>query len=282
MTNAPGTLYLVPTPIGHPDDITRRAVSVLERVHLVAAEDTRNAMAFLRRLGIQKPLLSYFDHNERERVPKLLARLGAGEDVAIISDAGTPMLSDPGFQIVREAVRAGIPVVGLPGPSAAVAALVVSGLPTSSFLFVGFLPRVAGQREARIKALRSEPHTLVFYEAPRRIAETLACLEAVLGDRGGALAFELTKDRERIVRGPLSSIRAQLAEGEWMGEMSLVVEGAASGEEDWVAADRLIEELLRREMSARDVRDIVAATFELGRGDVYQRVLSKSRSGDEG
>lgn len=278
MTTAPGTLYLVPTPIGNPDDITKRAVAVLSRAHVIAAEDTRNAVTLLRTLGIpHKPLLSYFDHNERERAPVLLARLLAGEDVAVVSDAGTPMLSDPGFLIVREAVRAGVPVVGLPGPSAAVAALVVSGLPTSSFLFVGFLPRVPGPREAKARALIGQPHTLVFYEAPRRIVETLACLEEALGDRAAALAFEITKDREQILRGPLSSIRATLSEGEWMGEMTLVVEGAASGEESWVAADRLIAELLKRGTSARDVRDIVSLTFELPKGEVYQRVLAAAK-----
>lgn len=282
MTNPPGTLYLVPTPIGHPDDITRRAVAVLERVHLVAAEDTRNAIALLRPLGLHKPLISYFDHNERDRTSQILGRLLAGEDVAVVSDAGTPMLSDPGFLIVREAVKNGIRVVGLPGPSAAIAALLVAGLPTSSFLFIGFLPRVAGPRESRVAALRREPHTLVFYEAPRRAVETLACLEKVLGDRQAALAFELTKEREEILRGPLSAIRARLEEREWMGEMTLVVEGASEAEQDYTVADKLIGELLRRGIRPRDVRDIVSSTLELPKGDVYQRVLAAAKGGGHG
>jgi 16S rRNA (cytidine1402-2'-O)-methyltransferase len=277
---AAGTLYLVPTPIGHPDDITLRAIEVLRSVDVVAAEDTRNAAQLLRRLGLGKPILSYFDHNERQRAPQLLGKLQSGQSVAVISDAGMPMLNDPGYHVLKEALAAEIPVVVLPGPSAIPTALVASGLPTTSFLFAGFLPRDAGPRADAIRTLASEPHTLVWFESPHRIRESLESLLQVLGDRRAALAFELTKERERIHRGPISSILGEIVQAPEppMGEITLVVAGAAEPEIDWSHTDKLIGALLARGMEPRAIRDVVTDVFEIPKRAVYQRVLEAAKT----
>lgn len=275
---ASGTLYLVPTPLGNEGDITLRAIEVLKGAAVIAAEDTRNAIQLLRRLGLSKPLLSYYDHNERQRAPQLLGKLLAGESVALISDAGMPMLNDPGYHVLKEALEAGVRVEVLPGPSAITTALVASGLPATSFLFAGFLPRDAGPREDAARALKDERHTLVLFESPHRIRESLESLKAILGNRRAALAFELTKPRERIYRGPIGSILDEISAGDPpMGEITLVLEGAETPEIDWERPDRLIRELLRRNIEPRAIRDVVMAVFDLPKRAVYQRVLEAAR-----
>lgn len=225
--SAPGRLYVVATPLGHLEDLSPRAVRVLGEVALVACEDTRRTGTLLRSQGLRTPLLSCFEHNERERVADVLERLQGGQDVALVSDAGTPTISDPGYRLVRAAREAGLPVLPVPGPCAAVAALSVSGLPTDRFLFVGFLPARAAARRREIETLAALPFTLVLYESPLRVAETLADLAAAWGPREAFLCREATKLHEEYLFGDLASLQAQLARRETVrGEVVLVVAGA--------------------------------------------------------
>jgi 16S rRNA (cytidine1402-2'-O)-methyltransferase len=219
-----GTLYLVATPIGNLADITYRAVETLKTVALIACEDTRQTRKLLGRYGISAPLLSCHEHNERARAGEIAARLSRGESVALVSDAGTPLVSDPGFRIVQEALAQGHPVVPLPGPSAALAALAASGLPCATFRFEGFLPRKSGERDARLRQLASQPGAVVLYEAPHRVLETLRAIEEILHDPPVALARELTKIHEEFLRGPASTVRGLLeARAAMRGEFTLVV-----------------------------------------------------------
>ncbi|MEZ5332909.1 MAG: 16S rRNA (cytidine(1402)-2'-O)-methyltransferase [Thermoanaerobaculia bacterium] len=222
-----GTLQIVSTPIGNLDDLSPRAVEALKRADVVACEDTRHSGRLLAHLGLKRPLVSLHEHNERTRTPELLDRLEDGETIALVSDAGTPLISDPGFVLVRAAIERGLPVTAIPGPSAALAALALSGLPPYPATFTGFAPRKAGKRRRFFAELAALPHTLVVFESPHRI---LACLDdaaAELGDRPAALARELTKLHEEVVRGTLSAIRNELAARPSVkGEMVLVIHGA--------------------------------------------------------
>lgn len=220
-----GTLYLVATPIGNLEDITARALRVLRECHLVAAEDTRRTGQLLAHFGLSTPLTSYFEHNKLTKLDALMAALEQG-DVALVSDAGTPALSDPGYELVRAALQANHAVVPIPGPSAILAALVASGLPTDAFVYVGFVPRKTTERQHWLAALSREPRTLIALEAPHRLLETLTDLETVLGDRPMAVARELTKVHEEIFRGPVSAAHAHFAAKEILGEITLVIGGA--------------------------------------------------------
>ncbi|HXF73565.1 MAG TPA: 16S rRNA (cytidine(1402)-2'-O)-methyltransferase, partial [Actinomycetota bacterium] len=221
-----GTLYLVGTPIGNLGDLTERARETLARVDLVACEDTRRTGRLLRGIGVAARLVSFFEGNEARRTEELLAALREGRDVALVSDAGMPGLSDPGGRLVRAAVEAGVEVRVVPGPSAAIAALVVSGLPTDRFAFEGFLPREAGPRRSRLAALAAEPRTVVLFESPRRVRALLREVREVLGDRRVALCRELTKLHEEVLRGRASEVLAALGDRDPRGEVVLVVEGA--------------------------------------------------------
>lgn len=279
-----GTLWLVPTPIGNYDDLSPRAAAVLAAAEVVAAEDTRVTGRLLRHLGLSKPLLSYHEHNERSRARQLVARLKAGARVALVSDAGTPLLSDPGYQLVRGAVDEGVRVVSLPGPCAAVAALAGSGLATHQFLFSGFLPRQAAAREAALVPLRSLPATLLFYEAPHRLLATVASLRAVLGDREAVAAWNLSKSRERFIRGTLSQLAAEFGAWEYVhGEVTLVVAGAAEtrgGEAaDPARVERAIQTLLDRGMGTGQIRDLLADLLGRARSQLYAQVLAVRRGG---
>ena len=250
MVKAPGTLLVVATPIGNLADLSPRAREALARAAVVAAEDTRHTRTLLAATGVATPLLSLHAHNEPQRVPELLARLAAGEDVALVSDAGTPLLSDPGFELVRRAAEAGFVVHSIPGPSAITAALAVAGLPTQRFCFEGFLPARAAERRATLASLAHEPRTLVFFEAPHRIQATLADLAAEFGaDRPAVVARELTKAHETLYRGTLGELaaRAQREENFARGELTLVVHGAAAaaGTVDGAQLRRTMEILLR-------------------------------------
>ncbi len=227
-----GVLYLCATPIGNLEDITLRALRVLKEVDLIAAEDTRHTKKLLNHYGIKKPLLSYHEHNRRQRGRELLSRLLAGQKIALVTDAGTPGISDPGAELVALAVAEGIPVVALPGPSAAITALVVSGLPTSSFCFEGFLPAARGARRRRLEELKKEKRTLIFYEAPHRLLETLADMLEVLGDRPVAVARELTKVHEEVWRGKLAGALEHFRQHPPRGEFTLVVGGAPPEDEE--------------------------------------------------
>jgi 16S rRNA (cytidine1402-2'-O)-methyltransferase len=223
----PGTLHVVATPIGNLEDLTLRALRVLREVHLVACEDTRRTGALLRAHGISTPMTSYFEHNERWKGGRILAALRGGRSVALVSDAGTPGISDPGYRLVRDARADGLPVVPVPGPSAATAALSVSGLPTDRFLFVGFLPARAGPRRKALGALAEVQQTLVVYESPVRVLDALAAMAEVWGDREAFLCREATKSHEEYARGRILEIRKGLAARKAIrGEIVLVVAGA--------------------------------------------------------
>ena len=221
-----GTLYLVSTPIGNLEDITLRAVRVLGEVDLIACEDTRHTRKLLNHYDIKTKTVSYHDHNERERAAELLESLKLGSDVAIVSDAGTPGISDPGFRVVQMAIKEGLRVVPLPGPTALTSALVASGLPGDQFFFDGFLPARSGARRTRLAELASVPATLIFFEAPHRIAESLRDAREILGEREAVVARELTKIHEEIVRGRLSELadRFSKAAHEARGEMVLLID----------------------------------------------------------
>ena len=279
-----GRLYVVPTPLGNPADLSARAIETLRSVDLIAAEDTRTVGALLRPLGITTRMVSYHDHSEQQRAPALLAELEAGARIALVSEAGTPLVADPGFRLLVLAIERGIPVHSLPGPSAALTALVGSGLPASSFLFLGFLPRRGGPRTAAIRAVAGLPHTLVLFEAPHRILEALEDLATELGARRAALGWNLTRDNERFLRGTLAELRAEIAAWPYPhGQMTLVVEGAADGAspEVWARAERAMRLMLEQGVEPRVVRDAVAELADLPRREVYQRVLALRDGFDE-
>jgi 16S rRNA (cytidine1402-2'-O)-methyltransferase len=227
-----GALYLVSTPIGNLDDITLRALHILKGVDLVAAEDTRKTGFLLSHLGIEKPLLSYFSYNERKRIPELLERMRNGASIAVVTDAGTPGISDPAYLVVREAVAAGLRVIASPGASAVLAALVISGLPTDRFVFEGFLPVKKG-RKTRFEALAKEERTIVIYESPHRIEKTLGDLQTHMGDRQVAVVRELTKKFEEVERGTAAAVLERIRSKTPRGEYVLVVAGTTyrAGEE---------------------------------------------------
>ncbi len=221
----PGTLYVVSTPIGNLEDLTFRALSVLRGVDLIAAEDTRTTIVLLRHYEISKPLLSYHSFNEARRTPELVDKLAAGSSIALVSDAGTPGISDPAYRVIRGALDRGLPVVAIPGAAALLPALVTSGLPMDRFVFEGFLPVKKGRR-TRLESLASESRTLIFYESPHRLLRTLTDLRTHLGDRRVSVARELTKKFEEVVRGTLSEVHDRFASRSIKGEFVLVVAGA--------------------------------------------------------
>jgi len=224
-----GTLFVVATPLGNLDDLTFRAVKCMKEVDLIACEDTRRTSKLLNHLGIKKPLISCFEHNEVARIDELLGKIAHGADVALVSDAGTPTISDPGFALVRAAHERGIKVSPIPGPSAVVAALSVSGLPTNEFLFAGFLPRTKAARLTRLLELKWAAATLIFYESPHRVVDSLRDMIEVLGDRPAFLSRELTKVHEELRRAALSEIAKDLeSRDEVLGEIVVVVAGASS------------------------------------------------------
>jgi len=220
-----GTLYIVSTPIGNMEDITLRALRILKEVDLIAAEDTRRTGLLLKHFGIQAPLTSYFEGNELKKKEFILAKLKEGKNVALVSDAGTPGVSDPGFRLIQLAIENQLPIVPIPGPSAAITALSVSGLPTDAFLFKGFLPHKSKKRRDLLKELEEVRETLIFYESPHRISETVRDILEILGDRQIVLTRELTKVYEEILRGKVSEILNQVGDRTLKGEITLVVSG---------------------------------------------------------
>jgi len=220
-----GTLYIVSTPIGNLEDITLRAVRILKEVDLIAAEDTRHTGLLLRHFGIQKPLTSYFEGNELKKKEWILSRLNQGNRIALVSDAGTPGISDPGFRLIQVAIENLIPIVPIPGPSAVITALSVSGLPTDAFLFKGFLPHKSKKRKDLLKQLEETKETLIFYESPHRLNETLKDILDILGDREIVLTRELTKIYEEILRGKVSEIQNQITKRKIKGEITLIISG---------------------------------------------------------
>lgn len=275
-----GTLYLVATPIGNLQDISRRALETLETVDLIACEDTRHSAKLLNNYGISKRLVSYHDHNERERAGELIARLERGESVAVVSDAGTPGINDPGHEVVTLAIDAGVTVVSIPGPVAYVNAVVASGLPTDSIFFGGFLPSRKGERVRRLEEIKPIPATLAFYESPHRLKSSLLdCLE-VLGDRRSAVARELTKMHEEIVRGSLKSLAGRFADASVKGEIVLVVDGPGENIDERPAGGSLPErvgELERAGLDRKAALKAAAKEFGVSRSEAYRRMQNSGK-----
>jgi len=273
---AAGTLFVLATPIGNMEDITLRALRTLQEVALVAAEDTRHTRKLLSRHKISTSLTSYHDFNKEKRTPDILNKLKSGKSVALVTDAGTPAVSDPGYYLVRAAIGADIDVVPIPGPSALVAALSVSGLPTDSFVFVGFVPRKSAKRRQLLKELKEEPRTLIFYESPKRLLGLMKDLVDVVGNRNAVLARELTKVHEETLRGPLSQLNDLLTgRPSLKGECTLLVHGS-QGPED-VDQTFVLDELRRLHLegdrSLSDAVKAVAEKYSLSRKLVYEAAL---------
>jgi 16S rRNA (cytidine1402-2'-O)-methyltransferase len=273
-----GVLYIVATPIGNLGDLSPRAVEVLRQVDRIAAEDTRHSAGLLRHFSITTPLFSLHEHNEREKSAALIERLSGGESIALISDAGTPLISDPGYILVRDAQQAGLRVVPIPGPSALITALSASGLPTDRFCFEGFLPAKSGPRRKQLEALRDEPRTLMFYESPHRILDCLADISAVFGEeREAVLARELTKTFETIRHATLGELCEWVAEdaNQQRGEFVLLVNGAASAEQDDEREGQRIAEVLAEELPLKQAAALAARISGARKNSLYQHLLDK-------
>ncbi|MGE8359795.1 16S rRNA (cytidine(1402)-2'-O)-methyltransferase [Pseudomonas sp.] len=281
-TPTPGTLYVVATPIGNLDDISARALKILREVALIAAEDTRHSARLMQHFGIGTPLAACHEHNERDHGSRFIARLQAGDDVALISDAGTPLISDPGFHLVRQARAAGIAVVPVPGACALIAALSAAGLPSDRFIFEGFLPAKAVGRRSRLEQVKEEPRTLIFYEAPHRILECLEDMRAVFGDeRPALLARELTKTFETLKGMPLGELCAWVAAdtNQQRGECVVLVAGwQAAEDEDAISAEAMrVLDLLLGEMPLKRAAAVAAEITGVRKNLLYQAALARQK-----
>ena len=276
-----GTLYLVSTPIGNLEDITHRAVRLLGEVELIACEDTRHTKKLLNHYGINTRTISYHEHNERERAAELLRLIESGSDVAIVSDAGTPGISDPGFRLARLAIESGVRVVPVPGASAVITALVASGMPTDEFFFGGFLPARSGARRARLTEFRLFPATLIFYEGPHRIAATLKDAYEILGEREAVVARELTKMHEEIARGRLSELAERFSSPEnARGEMVLIIDrteikSEAETDNSVTSLAELVANLENEGMDHRAAFKKAARELGLSRDEAYRRLVAE-------
>ena len=273
----PGILYIVATPIGNLEDITLRARRILRECDWIACEDTRQTRKLLEHLDISKPLVSYYEHNEAGRAGELVAKLEAGANVALVSDAGTPLISDPGYRVVLAAIEAGIPVVPIPGVTAAVSALSASGLATDSFRFCGFLPAKTTQRRKMLAQLKQETCTLIFYETPHRILDALKDVEAVMGSRPAVVARELTKIHEEFLRGTAAEIRATLAgRASVKGEITLLIGKAKAAEAaDDAPLDDAVRVAEKQGLSRMDAIKRVAKERGLSKREVYRTITGE-------
>ena len=282
-TDGAGILYVVATPIGNPDDISARAIRTLAEVNLIACEDTRRTGQMLARHQIGTPTVSHYEHNEERRVTELVTRLKAGEKIALVTDAGTPAISDPGFRLVRAALEANVRVIAVPGASAAIAALSIAGIPTDRFTFEGFVPSRDAARGKTLDDLRREPRTMVFYEAARRLADTLAAMATAFGEsRDAAVVCEITKTYERTIRGTLGALEQVFRATPALGEIVIVVAGAAQQTDAGDAAidvHEALEVLREAGLGLKQASAIVARLTGKGRREVYQDAL-KSRDDD--
>ena len=276
-------MYVVATPIGNPDDISARAIRTLGEVSLIACEDTRRTGQMLARHQIGTPTVSHYEHNEEHRVPELVERLKAGEKIAIVTDAGTPAISDPGFRLVRAALEAGVRVIAVPGASAVIAALSIAGIPTDRFTFEGFVPSRDAARSKALDELRREPRTIVFYEAARRLAETLAAMATAFGEsRDAAVVCEITKTYERTIRGTLGELERHFRATPALGEIVIVVTGASPQTDAGDAAidvHEALEVLREAGLGLKQASAVVARLTGKGRREVYQDAL-KTRDDD--
>jgi len=274
-----GTLYVVATPIGNLEDISLRALRLLKEVDLIAAEDTRHTRILLNEYGIHTPLTSYHEHNEKAKAHQLVQRLEGGENIALVSDAGTPAISDPGYRLVVEAIRNGIRVMPIPGAAAFTAVLSAGGLPTDRFVFEGFLPAKKQERGERLRMLRSETRTLVFYEAPHRLRETLDDLAELLGNRVIVLARELSKVHEEFLRGPLNEVSQQISQREIKGEITLLV-GGSQGESE-VSQKQIAEEIRQLKgdgMRVKEIAEILGEKYGWSKKEIYRLAVAQSGS----
>lgn len=270
----PGMLYIVATPIGNLEDITLRALRVLKEVDVIAAEDTRHTQILLSHHDIHTPLTSYHEHNEKTKAQDLVARLARGQNIALVSDAGTPAISDPGFRLVVQAIRAGVRIIPIPGASALTAVLSATGLPTDRFVFEGFLPAKKKQRRERLQILRDEIRTLIFYEAPHRLRDTLEDIHELLGNREAVLAREVSKIHEEFLRGPISELVRGLGGGDVRGEVTLIISGSAGESrvnEDLLKAE--IRELKRQGLRVKEIAEVLGEKFGYPKRDIYRLAL---------
>jgi 16S rRNA (cytidine1402-2'-O)-methyltransferase len=281
---SPGTLYVVATPIGHRDDLTLRALKILGQVDLIAAEDTRKTRRFLELHGIKGSFISYHEHNEKERTPQILKKLQTGVSIALVSNAGTPTVSDPGYRLIKSAAGHGVTIVPVPGVSAAATALSVAGLPTDAFTFAGFLPKKKGKRLKLLDQLAQEPRTLIFYESPKRILTLISEIIDIMGDRFGVLAREMTKLHEEFIRDQLSEILAILKRRSAIkGECTLLVSGWDDNRAvEWESVENEIKEEMQS--STEPVSKLVkriSQKYGLPKNKVYQEALDVRRQRTE-
>lgn len=276
-----GTLYVVATPIGHKDDITVRALKVLAGVDIVAAEDTRHTGRMLSFYKISSQLISYHEHNEAERTLQLVEKLQNGASVALVSDAGTPSVSDPGYRLICASIQAGVRIVPIPGVSAAITALSVSGLPTDAFIFLGFPPKKQTRRTAFLKEFENETRTLIFYESPKRLMMFLNDALMILGDRFTVLSREMTKKYEEFIRGPISTVLSALSDRkEIKGECTLIFEGKNKKKEDFSGSveNSISEYLSGSTESSGDLSRKIASKFGISRKKAYELILSEKEN----
>jgi 16S rRNA (cytidine1402-2'-O)-methyltransferase len=281
-------LYLVATPIGNLEDITLRALRILREVDQIACEDTRHTQKLLSHYNIRKPLVSYHEHNELTRAPELVVAMEQGAQIALVSDAGVPLVSDPGYRLVTLCLRHRIPVVPIPGPSALLAALSASGLPNEEFLFAGFLPARSGERRRALERLRIEDRTIIFYEAPHRIEETLIDAHEILGDRPACIAREVTKLHEEFRRGSLAELAASLAEKPARGEITLLIgpvpaeEKSALRDTSQSLADRVDELIRQAKLDRKEALKLAAKERGLSKRAAYQELHLESEDSGGG
>lgn len=277
-----GTLFLVPTPIGNRDDMSYRMIQTLKEVDLIAAEDTRNTGLLLKHFEIRTPQVSFHEHNAMEKIPDLLAHLESGKNVAQVSDAGLPSISDPGHDLVKAAIEREIPVVAVPGPSAGITGLIASGLAPQPHIFYGFLPRKEGQQKAFFQEKRDYPETQIFYESPHRVRATLQNMLAVYGDRPVVLVRELTKIYEEYTRGTIAELVAYLEENPLKGECLLIVEGASEQEANLEEVDLIqeIDLLVQSGIKKNQAIKQVAKQFGLQKSDLYARYHQEEEKGE--
>jgi 16S rRNA (cytidine1402-2'-O)-methyltransferase len=272
----PGILYIVATPIGNLEDITLRAIRTLKEADVIAAEDTRHTQVLLKHFAINTPLTSFHEHNERAKTAQLVTRLERGESIALVSDAGTPAISDPGYRLVVAAIGAGIRVIPIAGPSALIAALSAAGLPTDGFDFRGFLPARKQERRSKLQELRDGRYTMVFYETPHRLQESLDDVREILGDRRMVLAREVTKLYEEFLRGRISEVIGEVSRREIRGEMTLVIEGCsdsnAASEEALLDA---IDKLKGEGMRIKEIAEIIGEKYGYSKREIYRLALGK-------
>jgi 16S rRNA (cytidine1402-2'-O)-methyltransferase len=275
----PGTLYIVATPIGNLEDITLRAIRILKEANIIAAEDTRHTQSLLRHFTINTPLTSYHEHNARAKTVQLVARLQGGESIALVSDAGTPAISDPGYRLIVEAIRIGIRIVPIPGPSALIAAISAGGLPADGFNFRGFLPARKRERRSKLQELRADRYSIVVYESPHRLKESLDDIREIFGDRRMVLARELTKIHEEFLRGSISEVIGEVSQREIRGEVTLIIEGCSDlNHPSEEALREEIARLIADGMRVKEVAEVLGEKYGYSKRQIYGLVMDQGKN----